>query len=110
MVWPSFLQESANDDDLYHGQALGFLSEVHLHNVIDGKERPLIAAKIRCARETAIRKCHDCDCQWIAVQVIHGAKHCRRDPPSEAGRRNLRVGNEPNKNVPAARQQPYRQS
>ena len=76
--------ELANDDDLHYGQALGFLSEIHLHNVIDGKERPLIATKIRRARQTAIGECHDRDCQWIAVQVIHGAKHCRRDPSSEA--------------------------
>ena len=78
------VRESANDDDLHYGQALGFLGEIHLHNVIDGKERPLIATKIRCACHTAVGKRHDCDCQWIAVQVIHGAKHCRRDPSSEA--------------------------
>ena len=85
-MWPFFLAvpESAYDDDLHHGQTLGFLSEIYLHHVIDGEEGPLIATKARRACDTAIGKCHDCDCQWIAVQVIHGAKHCRRDPSSEA--------------------------
>jgi len=84
---------------------LGFWSEIHPHDGIDGKLGPLIAAKIRCACQAAIGKCHDCDCQGIAVQVIHRAKYRRCDFPAESGRRNLRVRDEAYENLPAAGQQ-----
>ena len=75
------------------------------HNLIDRESLPLISTEIKAGAESIVQESDRRKCHLIAVKIVREPEYNRDDGAAGTGGRNLWIGSETDKYLPAAGQQ-----